>query len=49
MNYNEFWDNVLKQKEWDEELKRWEYNHSHQPFKEDNDSQRRLNHSRSHQ
>ncbi len=24
MNYNNFWDNVLKQEEWNDELKRWE-------------------------
>jgi hypothetical protein len=24
MNYNDFWDNVLKQEEWNDELKRWE-------------------------
>ena len=27
MNYNDFWDNVLKQEEWNDELKRWENTH----------------------
>ena len=41
MNYNNFWDNVLKQEEWSDELKRWENTHpEYQPFKEDSDSQR---------
>ena len=42
MNYNNFWDNVLKQEEWNDELKRWENTHpEYEPFKEDSDSQRR--------
>ena len=44
MNYNDFWDNVLKQEEWNDELKRWENTHpEYQPFKEDSDSQRQQN------
>ena len=44
MNYNNFWDNVLKQEEWNDELKRWENTHpEYQPFKEDSDSQRQQN------
>ena len=27
MNYDKFWDDVLKQEEWNEELKRWEDSH----------------------
>ena len=41
MNYSNFWDNVLKQEEWNDELKRWENTHpEYKPFKEDSDSQR---------
>jgi len=41
MNYNNFWDNVLKQ---EDELKRWENTHpEYQQFKEDSDSQRQQN------
>ena len=44
MNYNNFWDNVLKQEEWSDELKRWENTHpEYKPFKEDSDSQRQQN------
>ena len=44
MNYNDFWDNVLKQEEWNDELKRWENTHpEYKPFKEDSDSQRQQN------
>ena len=44
MNYSNFWDNVLKQEEWNDELKRWENTHpEYQPFKEDSDSQRQQN------
>jgi len=44
MNYNNFWDNVLKQEEWNDELKRWENTHpEYQQFKEDSDSQRQQN------
>ena len=44
MNYKDFWDNVLKQEEWNDELKRWENIHpEHNSFKEDIDSQRQLN------
>ena len=28
MNYNEFWDNVLRQEEWIDELIEWENAHS---------------------
>ena len=43
MNYNDFWDNVLKQEEWNDELKRWENTHpEYNSFKEDSDSQRQL-------
>jgi hypothetical protein len=36
MNYNNFWDNVLKQEEWNDDLKRWENAHpEYEPFKED--------------
>ena len=41
MNYNNFWDNVQKQEDWFDELKRWENTHTeYKPFKEDFDSQR---------
>ena len=41
MNYDSFWDNVLKQEEWNDELKQWENAHpEYKPFKEDFDSQR---------
>jgi len=44
MNYNDFWDNVLNQEEWNDELKRWENTHpEYKPFKEDSDSQRQQN------
>ena len=44
MNYNDFWDNVLKQEEWNDELKRWENTHpEYKPFKEDSNSQRQQN------
>jgi hypothetical protein len=44
MNYNNFWDNVLKQEEWNDDLKRWENAHpEYEPFKEDSDSQRQQN------
>jgi len=44
MNYNDFWDNVLKIEEWNDELKRWENTHpEYKPFKEDSDSQRQQN------
>ena len=45
MNYNDFWDNVLKQEEAIDELIRWENAHPEwfEPFKEDSDSQRQLN------
>ena len=36
MNYNDFWDNVLKQEEWNDELKRWENAHpEYESFEED--------------
>ena len=42
MNYSNFWDNVLLQEQWNDELKRWENTHpEYEPFKEDSDSQRR--------
>jgi hypothetical protein len=41
MNYSNFWDNVLKQEEWNDELMRWENTHpEYNSFKEDFDSQR---------
>ena len=41
--FDNFWNNVLKQEEWNDELKRWENAHpEYQPFKEDYDSQRQL-------
>jgi hypothetical protein len=41
MNYNDFWDNVLKQEEWNDELMRCENTHpEYNSFKEDSDSQR---------
>lgn len=41
MNYKEFWDNLLKQEEYVNELIRWENTHpEYKPFKEDPDSQR---------
>ena len=44
MDYNDFWDKVLKQEEWNDELKRWENAHpEYKPFKEDPDSQRQQN------
>jgi len=44
MNYSNFWDNVLKQEEWNDELKLWENTHpEYEPFKEDSDSQRQQN------
>ena len=44
MNYNQFWDDVLKQEEIIDELIRWENAHpEYKPFKEDSDSQRQLN------
>ena len=44
MNYYSFWDNVLNQEEWNDELKRWENTHpENKPFKEDSDSQRQQN------
>ena len=44
MNLKKFQAEVSKQDAWADELKRWEDSHpSHQPFKEDSDSQRRLN------
>jgi len=44
MNYSNFWDNVLKQEEWNDDLKRWENTHpEYKPFKEDSDSQRQQN------
>ena len=44
MNYSNFWDNVLKQEEWNDELMRWENTHpEYNSFKEDSDSQRQQN------
>lgn len=44
MSYSE---DLKKQDRWAEELRRWENAHpEHQPFREDSDSQRRLNRSR---
>ena len=44
MNFTNFWDNVLKQEDWNDELMRWENAHpQHQQFKEDSDSQRQQN------
>ena len=41
MNYSNFWDNVLKQEDWNDELMRWENTHpEYNSFKEDFDSQR---------
>ena len=44
MNYGHLWKagkDLAKQDRWAEELRRWENAHpEHQPFKEDNDSQR---------
>ena len=43
-NYDNFWDNVLKQESWNDELMRWENAHpEYEPFKEDNNSQRQQN------
>jgi len=44
MQLQQFWDNVLKQEEWNDELVRWENTHSeYNSFKEDSDSQRQQN------
>lgn len=44
MKYNQFWDDVLQQEEWNDELKRWENTHpEYTPFQEDSDSQRSQN------
>jgi hypothetical protein len=44
MNYNDFWDDVLKQEEIIDELMRWENAHpEYKPFEEDFDSQRQQN------
>jgi len=44
MNYDNFWQNVLGQEDWNNELIRWENSHpEYKPFKEDKDSQRQQN------
>ena len=44
MKYKDFWDHVLKQEEWNDDLKRWENIHpEYKQFKEDSDSQRQQN------
>ena len=44
MNYDNFWNNVLKEDEWVDELIKWENAHpEYKPFKEDNNSQRQQN------
>jgi len=44
MNYDNFWDNVLKEDEWIDELIKWENAHSeYKPFKENTNSQRQQN------
>lgn len=43
MNYSQLNNDVLKQGEWIDELRRWENSHpKFQPFVEDSDSQRAL-------